>query len=184
MDSHFRPGKVTDGFSQQVGFEVAWEDGQGQDQRGEGNPGGGHGGIRGMEAGGPAGTREEVRESSRPARPFSSEKRLPPPPEQELPLPWANLSPAPHLQLDHWDRRRHMAAEAPGDTKSGPGTGVCLATRQHTFPSSQAQLLGICLVPVPWVAMARPRPAVHRPAGWTPTQALVHVARLEDRPLR
>lgn len=27
MDAHFRPGKVTDGFSQQVASEVAWEDG-------------------------------------------------------------------------------------------------------------------------------------------------------------
>lgn len=28
MDAHFRPGKVTDGFSQQVASEVAWEDGK------------------------------------------------------------------------------------------------------------------------------------------------------------
>lgn len=77
-----------------------------------------------------------------------------------------------------------MAAEAPGDMELGSGTRVCLATCQRTFPSSQAQLLGICLVPAPGVAMAGPRPAVHRPAGWTPTQALVHVARLEDCPPR
>lgn len=29
--------------------------------------------------------------------PSISEKHLLPPPEQELPLPWANLSPAPYL---------------------------------------------------------------------------------------
>lgn len=43
-----------------------------------------------------------------------------------------------------------------------------LATCQHTFPSSRAQLLGICQVPAPWVAMAGSKPAAHRPAGWTP----------------
>lgn len=97
--------------------------------RGGGNSGGGHGGIRGVEAGGPSGIPEGVRESSGPARSFISEKHLPPPPEQELPLSWANLSPAPHLQLDRWDGRGHMAAESLGDLELGSGTRVRLATR-------------------------------------------------------
>lgn len=74
--------------------------------------------------------------------------------------------PAPHLQLDRGDRRGHMAAEAPEDTRSqilAPGLGHLPAHLPRQPGPTVRHMPGAG----PWVTAAGPRPAVHRP-GWTP----------------
>lgn len=127
-----------------------------------------------MEAGEPAGIGEEVKESSRPAKPSTSKKS-------------STASPCLHLLLQN-KSHQYPGQTAPShpicSSTVGTSTGIWQlrprrthrarswhqgsATCQHTFPSSRARLSGICQVPAPWVAEAGPKLAVHRPAGGHP----------------
>lgn len=94
-------------------------------------------------------------------------QHLPPPLEQEPPLPRANHPPrpicssTPGTDTDIWQLRPWRIHRA---RSWHQGSATC----QSTFPAGWAQLSGICQVPAPWVAKAGPRPDVHRLAGWTP----------------
>lgn len=120
----------------------------------------------------------EIREASGQPQPSSSEtssrgRHLRPPPEQEPAPPQANHPPRPicsstaGTDTGIWQLRPRRTHRARSWHR---GSATC----QRTFPASRAQLSGICQVPAPWVAVAGPRPAVHRPAGGLPAQALVH----------